>query len=219
MSRRTVVTDKQDFFLPGRVQVYALTLRHTQLLFAACVQSHSCREEKSCPKFNSTLKGTTPSQISGPKPGGRHPGELLISQRKHLPQRLLLAEVIKRISGNACSFESPGKQLLEGCNRLTNRTLALDLFEAWKNYSNGSSQTSGHHQGCTNTWAAGETLNLRSSTRTESIPLRSLWDSKRKVNSITSMTEQENSGGWAELKWWQMRFPSYGTHRGNRGTF
>lgn len=130
MSRRTAVTDKQDFFLPGRVQVYALTLRHTQLLFTACVQSHSRREDKSCPKFNSTLKGTTPSQISGPKPGGRHPGELLISQRKHLPQRLLLAEVIKKISGNACSFESPGKQLLDGCNRLTNRTLALDFFEA-----------------------------------------------------------------------------------------
>lgn len=118
------MTEKQDFFLPARVQVYALTLRQTQLLFTLYVQPYSCREDKSCPKFNSTLKGTTPSQIAGPKPE-KHPGELLVSQRKHLLQRVLLAEVIKKLSANACSVESPGKQTLDSCNHLRNKTELL----------------------------------------------------------------------------------------------
>jgi len=55
----------------------------------------------------------------------KHPGELLISQRKCLLQRVLLAEVIKKISVNVCSAESPGKRTPDGCNHLRNKTELL----------------------------------------------------------------------------------------------
>ena len=168
------MTDKQDFFLPGRVQVCALTLRHTQLLFTAYIQPHSCREDKSCPKFNSTLKGTAPSQIAGPKPE-KCPGELLISQRKHLLQRVLLTEVIKKISANACSVESPGKQTLDSCNHIRNKTellhwtyLKLEGMTIMAVLTQVAITRAVQIPG---TWVRRRATNLRSSTRTESSPL------------------------------------------------
>lgn len=68
------VSDRQ----PGLcVQVCVLILQHMQLLFNVYIQPHSCKD-KACPKFNSTSKGPTPSQVTEPEPE-KCPGELLIS--------------------------------------------------------------------------------------------------------------------------------------------